>query len=175
MSVLHAMEQFLSQHWQEIATIFGVAIAGELLLRFATRRLTLHASAHGDKRTTVHRAATVARLVHGAGHMVLFIVVLFWALRLIGIDPTPIIASAGVVGLAIGFGAQTLVKDFMSGMFIIAENQYGVGDDVVIGGNEGTVECLSVRSTVLRDKENNKIYIPNGSVSVVINRSKRNV
>ena len=83
---------------------------------------------------------------------------------------TPIFASAGIVGVAIGFGAQSLVRDFISGLFIVSENQYRVGDVIEIDGFSGTVERIGGRSTVLRDVDGNVHYFPNGLIQHVINK-----
>lgn len=84
---------------------------------------------------------------------------------------SPLFASAGIIGVALGFGAQSLVKDFLSGVFIISENQYRVGDVVEIEGFGGSVERIGVRSTVLRDVDGNVHYFPNGMVQHVINKT----
>ncbi len=83
----------------------------------------------------------------------------------------PLFASAGILGVALGFGAQSLVKDFLSGVFIISENQFRVGDVIEIEGFGGTVERIGVRSTVLRDSDGNVHYFPNGMVQHVINKT----
>jgi small conductance mechanosensitive channel len=83
----------------------------------------------------------------------------------------PLFASAGIIGIALGFGAQSLIKDFLSGIFIISENQYRVGDIVEIEGFSGTVERISTRSTILRDINGNVHYFPNGMVQHVINKT----
>lgn len=88
-----------------------------------------------------------------------------------GIDTAPLFASAGIIGVAIGFGSQALVKDFLSGIFIISENQYRVGDIIDINGSTGTVERIGTRSTVIRDNDGNVHYFPNGSVQHVINKT----
>lgn len=87
------------------------------------------------------------------------------------IDLTPFFASAGLLGVAIGFGAQSLIKDFLSGVFIIIENQYRVGDIVDIQGAAGTVERVTIRSTVIRDASGNVHFLPNGEVLHVINKT----
>jgi len=87
------------------------------------------------------------------------------------IDLTPFFASAGLLGVAVGFGAQSLIKDFLSGIFIIAENQYRVGDIVDIEGAAGTVERVTIRSTVIRDASGNVHFLPNGEVIHVINKT----
>jgi small conductance mechanosensitive channel len=84
---------------------------------------------------------------------------------------TPLFASAGILGVAFGFGAQSLVKDFLSGVFIISENQYRVGDVIEIESFSGTVERIGVRSTVIRDADGNVHYFPNGMVQHVINKT----
>lgn len=165
MSAIETITNFIATHIRDIVTICLVYLGGELILSLYARKIAASAKSK--------RAKTLAKLIHDIGHVVMLIMISFWLLRLFGVDPTPIIASAGVLGLAVGFGSQTLVKDFVSGMFIIAENQYAVGDEVKIGNFEGTVECLNVRSTVLRDKDGNKVYIPNGSISTVVNLEKR--
>ena len=83
----------------------------------------------------------------------------------------PLFASAGIIGVAFGFGAQSLVKDFLSGVFIISENQFRVGDIIEIDGFGGTVERIGVRSTVIRDVDGNVHYFPNGMVQHVINKT----
>lgn len=83
----------------------------------------------------------------------------------------PLFASAGIVGVALGFGAQSVIKDFLSGLFIISENQYRVGDIVEIEGASGTVERIGTRSTVIRDVDGNVHYFPNGMITHVINKT----
>jgi small-conductance mechanosensitive channel len=164
---------FLRAHLNDIIAIAAIYLVGQLFLYGVIRRFADKTGENSTGGRKHKRAQTVAKLLHGVGHAVLLLIILFWVLRIFNVDPTPILASAGVVGLAIGFGAQTLVKDFFSGLFILAENQYGLGDTVVINGSEGKVKNLTVRSTVLEDKDGNRIYIPNGSVSVVINKGEK--
>ena len=90
----------------------------------------------------------------------------------IGVNIAPIIASAGILGLALGFGAQSLVKDFLSGIFMIFEDQYGVGDVVDVGEASGTVEAVSLRVTRLRDLNGTVWYVPNGEIVRVGNMSQ---
>jgi small-conductance mechanosensitive channel len=85
------------------------------------------------------------------------------------VNLTPLFASAGVLGIVLGFGAQSLIKDFLIGMFIIFENQYNVGDVVKIDDAEGTVMRINVRSTIIKDKKDNVHYILNSSITHVVN------
>lgn len=93
-------------------------------------------------------------------------------LGVLGVDTTPILAGAGIIGLAAGLGAQSLVTDLVSGFFILFENQYLVGDVVRIGDAEGRVEAVSIRHTQIRDEHGKLFIIPNGQVKTVINYSK---
>lgn len=88
-----------------------------------------------------------------------------------GVNLAPLFASAGIIGVAIGFGSQSLVKDFLSGIFIVSDNQYRVGDVIQINEDSGTVERIGTRSTVIRDADGNVHYFPNGSIQHVINKT----
>jgi moderate conductance mechanosensitive channel len=90
----------------------------------------------------------------------------------VGVNVTPILASAGVVGLAVGFGAQNLVKDFVSGFFLILENQIRVGDVAIINGTGGLVEAITFRTIVLRDQAAVVHVFPNGSINTLSNMTK---
>jgi small conductance mechanosensitive channel len=90
----------------------------------------------------------------------------------IGLDLTPVVASAGILGVAVGFGAQNLVKDFLSGIFMLLEDQYGVGDVVDAGEAVGIVEAVSLRTTRLRDVEGTVWYVRNGEINRVGNKSQ---
>ena len=93
-------------------------------------------------------------------------------LSLLGVNVGPIIASAGIVGIAVGFGAQSLIKDFLTGVFMIFEDQYGVGDVIDTGQATGTVEDVGLRLTKMRDDNGVIWYVPNGSIQRVGNKSQ---
>lgn len=113
------------------------------------------------------KTSTLKSLLNSIGDVVIFTMVVFIFLSYWGIDILPLLTGAGIAGLAISFGAQTLVKDLISGFFIIVEDQYNVGDVIKIGENEGTVSKITLRLTVIRDKKGNHIYIPNSQVLTV--------
>ncbi|MCB0015305.1 MAG: mechanosensitive ion channel family protein, partial [Anaerolineales bacterium] len=94
---------------------------------------------------------------------------LLMTLRQMGIEVAPLIASVGVVGLALGLGAQTLVKDVISGLFILMENQYAIGDVISINGTSGSVEQMTLRATYLRDLEGTTHTVPNGDIRTISN------
>jgi len=118
------------------------------------------------------RLKTLAAVCGAAFSAVVWAIASVYVLRRLGIDVTPIIASAGVVGLAVAFGAQTLIKDFLSGFFILLENQYRVGDVVDLGGVSGAVEQITLRVTVLRDLQGVVHFVPNGMLSRVSNMTQ---
>jgi small-conductance mechanosensitive channel len=118
------------------------------------------------------RVNTVARLaVRVAGSAIAVIGVLM-ALDLFGIDIGPAVAGLGVVGIAVGLGAQTLVKDWLAGIFVVLENQYSAGDAVRIAGVEGVVEDFSLRRTLLRERDGTVHSVPNGQITVASNLTR---
>jgi moderate conductance mechanosensitive channel len=118
------------------------------------------------------RIRTVSSLVKSLGQYLLLFITAVMALRVLDFEVAPIIASAGVVGLAVGFGAQKLVKDVITGFLILLEDQFDVGDTVTIGTNTGTVEEMGMRITRLRDDVGKLIILSNGDISTVINHSR---
>jgi len=122
-----------------------------------------------EKEAAKAKGRTIALLLNTVGNIIILGVAIFLVLELIGIDIRPLLAGAGIVGLAVGFGSQTLIKDFVSGIFIILENQYNVGDTVKIGTYTGKIERISFRSTVLKDEKEGLIYISNGSIGSIAN------
>ena len=120
----------------------------------------------------VQRAQTMGSLLKSVITGVVVAVVGTMMLSEVGVDIAPIVASAGIIGVALGFGSQTLVKDFLSGIFMIFEDQYGVGDVVDLGEASGTVEAVSLRVTRLRDVDGTVWYVRNGEILRVGNMSQ---
>ena len=118
------------------------------------------------------RAVTLAGIFKGVSKIVIVLVAGLTILGILGINTAPLIAGAGVAGLAISFGAQNLIRDFISGFFILLENQYKVGDVIRAAGVSGQVEDMNLRITVLRDLEGVAHFIPNGEIKVVSNLAK---
>jgi small-conductance mechanosensitive channel len=118
------------------------------------------------------RAKTVGSLLNSIVSGVIFAVVLVMAISELGYDIAPLITSAGILGVALGFGAQSLVKDFLSGIFMIFEDQYGVGDTINLGEVSGTVEAVSLRVTRLRDVDGTVWYVRNGEILRLGNQSQ---
>jgi small conductance mechanosensitive channel len=118
------------------------------------------------------RARTIGSVLKSLTSFVVYGLAFIEALRELGIDLGPILASVGVVGVALGFGAQNLVKDFISGVFMMLEDQYGVGDVVDLGPASGTIESVGLRVTTLRDVNGTVWYVRNGTVQRVGNSSQ---
>jgi moderate conductance mechanosensitive channel len=121
---------------------------------------------------TSARARTLGQLLKSVTTFLVLGTAIVVVLSLLGVNVGPIIASAGIVGIAVGFGAQSLIKDFLTGVFMIFEDQYGVGDVVDTGQAVGTVEDVGLRLTKLRDDNGVIWYVPNGSIMRVGNKSQ---
>ena len=118
------------------------------------------------------RVNTVARLAIRVAGTVIVVIAALMALDLFGIDIGPAVAGLGVVGIAVGLGAQTLVKDWLAGIFVVLENQYSAGDLVRIAGVEGVVEDFSLRRTTLRERDGTVHSVPNGQITVASNLTR---
>ncbi len=165
----------IKQNATDVIWIIILFFLGRIPLKFVVKRLVEIVDDGDDNYVSQKkkRAETLGHIVITTGNIVIYAVILLMVLSVFGVDIRPILAGAGVIGLAIGFGAQSLVKDFVSGLFILVENQYGIGDKVKIGGLEGRVIRLTMRSTVLKDEEGKLYYMSNGSINNVINLSQQ--
>jgi moderate conductance mechanosensitive channel len=118
------------------------------------------------------RARTVGSVIGNAATILIFGTAFTMALGQVGVNLAPVLASAGVLGLAVGFGAQNLVRDFLSGIFMLLEDQYGVGDHVDLGDAVGTIERVGLRTTTVRDVAGMVWYVRNGTIERVGNGSQ---
>ena len=157
--------------------IVVIVLLAFILIRFLhliTRRLASFSKSQellgGVRRAQQLR--TLASVVNGVGLFVILFLAAMQVLQVMRINIGPLLASAGVVGLAIGFGAQTLVHDVINGFFILMENQYDLGDVIKISGVTGTVERMTLRRTVLRDADGTLHNIPNSQITVVSNLTR---
>jgi small conductance mechanosensitive channel len=176
------MTNFLSR-WTDLLVSRGLRLAGILLLaivlirlmRGFTRRLVKKAGAEAGTRPGRMReqqTQTVAQILHNAGVFIIVGLALLMSLREFGYDVAPLAAAAGLASLALGFGAQNLVRDVINGFFIVFEDQYVVGDTVRIGDVTGRVEHITLRRTVLRDPQGAIVTIPNGNIKQVANLNR---
>jgi moderate conductance mechanosensitive channel len=163
-AVLAELSDTLLVRPAKIAVIFAVAFVARRILNRLLGRLV-----NGKAR----RVETVAALFRSMASVTVWTIALLMALGELGLNLGPLIAGAGIVGVAIGFGAQNLVRDFLSGIFMLVEDQYGVGDVIDAGPAVGTVESISLRSTRLRDVNGTVWHLPNGQIERVGNRSQQ--
>jgi moderate conductance mechanosensitive channel len=141
------------------------------IVRRVQHRLEKRIKSPGRNQQQIGRQQTLLTTGVYLVRIVVVVVALLMILDALGINITPILASIGVAGLAISLGAQTLIKDYVGGLFILAENQYAVGDYVTLGDVTGTVEEITLRKTLLRDLDGKLVHVPNGEVRVIINNS----
>lgn len=123
-------------------------------------------------RVNTQRSETFRSIITSVFSYIMFFILATIILRLFGVDVTSILAAAGVVGIALAFGAQTLVKDLLSGLFIWGEGSIAVGDLVSINGLDGTVETITIRTTSIRNYNGNIYCIPNGDIRTITNMSR---
>lgn len=151
--------------------LVGGYLAHRIIHPFVTRLDKMVARGPESAAVYKERVDTIEGVIHNVVSIAIWGIVLVMTLSEFGIDVTPLIASAGVVGLAIGFGSQQLVKDFLSGFFVLLENQYGKDDLVEIAGKTGTVKEINLRTTILKSDDGNTHIIPNSAVSIVTRMS----
>lgn len=159
----------------QVPKIVFVVIAAYVLTRLLRALARKSAELHirgVPSGVRVQQVRTVTTVITSVGVFVIFFVAALEILSLLGLNLGPMLASAGIAGLAIGFGAQTLVRDFINGFFILLENQYDIGDTVRIAGVKGTVERMSLRQTVLRDDDGTLHLVPNSAVQIVSNTTR---
>ena len=162
--------------WRKLIALGVIWLFGwfvNRLVRLIARRIELAVDDGDDSVLTAaeKRGKTIAQLVRSVGRTVVLIGVVLLSLNLY-LDIKPLLAGVGILSLAVSFGAQSLVKDFISGFFILFENQFVVGDVVQIGDRSGTVERMTLRIVALRDARGTLHTIPNGSIMVVSNQSR---
>jgi len=159
----------------KVPKLLGVLIVVFVLLRivqFFVKRLQAGASAQVGN---FHRGAqlrTMASILRATSYGVIGFLAFLQVLTIFGIPYEPLLASAGILGVGIGLGAQSIFKDMLNGIFILLEDQYNVGEVVSIAGLKGTVEDLSLRSTRLRDGDGTLYVIPNSQIATVSNQSR---
>src|SRR5436190_4741505 len=159
-----------------VAVAIGVSRVGTLAIRRMRRKLDASPSATGA--INLRRTTTIVGTLTSTLRVVIWTIVGFLVLGELGVNLGPLIAGAGIVGVALGFGAQSLVRDFLSGFFIVLENQFTVGDaveittDVSAAKVTGRVESLTLRTTAIRGPDGTLNVIPNGNLHIVSNRSR---
>lgn len=160
-------------HGLRILLILALAFVADLVLRVVVPRIirpvVTRQMAGKPEEEIEQRSHTLVAVLRGSGRFVIVVWALFTILPEAGVNVTPILASVGIAGIALGFGAQSLVKDVISGLFILVENQYSKGDVVTVAGISGLVEEVGLRRTVLRDLDGIVHHVPNGEIAVASN------
>jgi small-conductance mechanosensitive channel len=169
---------FISWFQDNTIPIILILIASLLVIQFGTRLMDLfirravgRINSDLSEEDVKKRQDTLISMFGTMLKVLVWLTAGFTILRRMGIDLTPLLAGASVLGVALGFGAQSIIKDLLTGLFIIIENQYRVGDVVDIEGAAGSVEQITIRSTIIRDADGNVHYLPNGTVAHVINKT----
>jgi moderate conductance mechanosensitive channel len=164
----------------DLAAVTGIRVLGTVVIAWFVRRLLLWVikvsrhrfAAHITDPEQLRRAETLGRILRNLATVLVVLITGMVVLREFGVSVAPLLGAAGVVGLAIGFGAQSLMKDFVSGFFLLLENQVARGDVIEVAGKSGTVEDVRLRYVQLRDYEGNVHFIPNGLITIVTNSSR---
>mgnify|MGYP001330033156 CR=1 FL=1 len=169
---------YLSFYGIGIAWILVVFFGCRFLLQYFVHKLIKRLAKDKGLRgqELEQRIRTVWQLFLSIGNILIYLIAILMILKLLGFNITPILSGLGILGIALGFGAQSLIKDFISGIFMLLENQYGVGDDIEIlapHGSRGKVVKMTIRSTILKDKTGRLHYISNGSITNIVNYSKK--
>lgn len=162
-----------------IAQIAGAILGAVLLLRLVPnlerrvlRRAARRSATFDESAAELsQRVETLTRVISSVARALIWMTAVVFVLGSVGISVAPLLAGAGIAGVAVGFGAQSIVKDFFAGFFILFENQFSVGDTVTIAGITGTVEQMTLRITVLRDAAGTAYFIPNSNITNVANRT----
>ena len=168
-------QTFFETYGLKIGLIVILLLLGEVLLHRLVNRILKIAAAGRQVPQNSPRAKTLAVVMITTGNVAIYFVIIVMLLSLFSVDIGPILAGAGIIGLAVGFGAQTLVKDFIAGMFILLENQYTIGEQIKISDLEGEVIKVNMRSTILKDNRGRIIFISNSNIKEVINLSRHEI
>lgn len=172
--IFDRLQQWSLDHGLTILVILLLSVAGyyllEAVVRFMGRQIKGldHEPGSGFEK----RTETISNVVHSAGLVAIVATAVVMILQEVGVPIAPLLASVGVVGLALGLGAQTLVKDVISGVFILLENQYMIEDVIQVNAIVGNVEEMTLRTTAVRDSTGTLFMIPNGEIRIVANRSR---
>lgn len=165
--------EFVRHDLPKIVTMLVIAFILTRILKLITKRLS-HLGKSGSLPSGVRgqQIRTLSGVIYSVGVFIILFLTMMEILDTVNVNIKPLLASAGIVGLAIGFGAQTLVKDVVTGFFALVENQFEIGDTVKIADRTGVVELMSLRRTVLRDSDGSLHIIPNSSITVVTNYTR---
>jgi small conductance mechanosensitive channel len=165
-------EEFLHIKLPHLIMVAVVGFVLSWLLRLVTARMIDIAEQHAPEPGHIAQVKTLAGVIRNAGLAIIGAIVGMQALDAVGINLAPLLASAGVAGIALGLAAQNIVRDMLNGMLILIEDQFNIGDTVRVAGLAGTVEAMTLRKTTVRDLDGTLYIIPNSQITTVANLNR---
>ena len=167
---INDLEEFVHRRLPHLIVMVVIAFILSRLLKLATGRAVRMAE-HSAGQARVGQVRTMAGIVHNTGMVIILVFLALQVLSSIGIDLGPLLASAGIAGVAIGLAAQNIVKDVLNGTLILVEDQFNVGNVITVAGLTGTVETMTLRKTTVRAGDGTLYCIPNSQITTVANQS----
>lgn len=166
------LQEFIHQALPKIVVVVIFAWIATRILKLITTRVLRVAERHSGGARSISQVRTLASVIRATGIGIIVFLAALEVLPLLGFKLEPLLASAGVAGVAIGLAAQTIVKDCLNGVLILVEDQYNVGDVVKLAGLGGTVEAMTLRRTMVRDNDGTLYVIPNSQITTVANQTR---
>ena len=163
---------FLTHGIKIISILIAAAVVDWILKIIITKFIKNKIKEKISEERKKKKAATLIGTFYGTINFIIWAVAILMILSELGINITPILASLGIVGLAVGMAAKDIIADFISGIFILLEGQYYIGDEVKIGDIEGKVKEITLRRTILKDKDNMLHFIPNSQIKIVARKAE---
>jgi len=164
-------QEFIRTKLPHLLMVVLIGFVLSRLLHMVTARMVRIAEQHAPGPARVSQVKTLAGVIRTTGYAIIGVVVSLQFLAAVGVNLAPLLASAGIAGVAIGLAAQNMVRDMLNGMMILIEDQFNVGDTVRLAGVAGTVEAMTLRKTSVRDADGTLYIIPNSQISTVANLS----
>ena len=164
-------QEFLHIKLPHLIVVAIIAFILSRLLRAITARMIRIAEQHAAGQSRIAQVKTLAGVIRTTGLAIIFTIAGMQFLAAVGVDLAPLLASAGIAGVAIGLAAQNIVRDMLNGILILIEDQFNVGDTVRVAGVSGVVEAMTLRKTTVRDGDGTLYVIPNSQISTVANQS----
>jgi len=164
-------QEFIRLKLPHLVVVVVIAIVLYRILRLVTFHMTRVAERHAASPERINQVKTVAGVISATGIAVIGLISGLQVLEILGLNLAPFLASAGVVGIAVGLAAQNIMRDMLNGVLILIEDQFNVGDSVKLAGQSGTVESMTLRKTSIRDGDGTLYMIPNSQITTVANQS----
>lgn len=164
-------QEFLHTKLPHLIVVVLIAFILSRLLRVLTSRMLRVAEQHAAGAVRISQVKTLSGVIRATGISIILVILGLQFLEILGLNLGPLLASAGIAGVAIGLAAQTIVKDMLNGVLILIEDQFNLGDTVKIAGIAGTVEAMTLRKTTIRDADGTLYVVPNSQITTVANQS----